>query len=66
MNSPYGDKYLDKLWAGGDLLKQLEAMAKEMSGPCGQSSHTMTASNIRRQALKNAIAEIKKLREEVA
>jgi hypothetical protein len=54
--------YLNKLRAGGDLLKQLQVHADEYLGPCGQSMTVIEAIAIKRKALLDAKAEIERLR----
>lgn len=46
--------YLEKMKAGGDLLKQLEIHAKEYDGPCGQSSNVIEGNRIKKQSLLDA------------
>jgi hypothetical protein len=61
----YGNKYLDRLNADGDLIKQLRVHAKEYDGPCGQSMTGMEANRIKKQTLLDAAKEIEDLREKL-
>jgi hypothetical protein len=59
------EKYLDKLRAGGDIILQLRAHAKEYDGPCGQSSTVITANMIKKQALLEAAKTILDLQDQI-
>ncbi len=59
MNS---EQYIKKLLGDGDLVKQLQFMASEYTGPCGQSVTVQRANQIKRQALLDAIKIIEEQR----
>lgn len=62
--SPFYNKYLNQLFAEGDLLEQLKNYMDEFSGPGGQGSTLQAANNIRKDMLKRAIAVVEAVAEE--
>ena len=56
MNS---EKYLDQ-FRTGTLVDKLEKLAKEYSGPCGQSANVMTANQLKKEIILEAIKALKK------
>lgn len=55
-DAPYFNKYLNGLFANGDLTEQLKNWLNEFKGPEAQGAIGQTANTIRKDTLKRAIA----------